>query len=704
MIEITHFSEDYKNVHFKSLFKGDLKIEVLIYKESDLLTSFNIDVTQMSEYWISINETLKDKKIVFLNRDTKKELLVKSDKKCVGLVEVWLGKIPDYFQYHVETIGTLSCVDFYFFTDDREYDFSKIKHENFHLNYIDDVEFLNRFNNISNVKIDKIASPKKIIDFKLAYFEMFSDYIGNYPYVGIYDIDTLFGDINQTILDSIGYYDFISVGDEVFHNRLSGPLMIVRNEPEFHNLMKTDRYYETLLWDEIYGYGEQELSTIAVNEYKTKLIYSMNTETNNGGKNTYNVRWGGGKLIVNDEEKLLYHFIRKNHTIFQKVGNQIFGRYDKMCVEDFYWVFGFTENYSKTIPYLMDSIDKYSNRKCVIYSINFDYNIPQKFLTSGQFIFKRIDIPEGKKDERGRDENIISCKPKLMLDVLNFLPNKNFIFIDSDVSLTVVADDIGRYFSKLKNYPLINSHTHDKIYLTNLVEGEEWSSTIDIIANKVGVEVCVFPRRKTNIMLFDKNSKWFFEEQIHLYETYKNSEPGIFAFHDEDSANLLLSKYKLHDCLHLCDIEECDDIDMNKFTDTNHPFHLTGLSEYLVLPTHQNDVVFFHGLKDECRFKSIEKIYGNTVLDCEEILVTYVGDTIFFEKNSFLKGKNILNEVDFKVYDLKGNLITELNNQLINNYWTFYLSDIHLNTKEIAVKINESENGRTIYRNVIKIK
>ena len=61
----------------------------------------------MSEYWVSINETLSDKKIVFLNRDTKKELPVKSDKKYVGLVEVWLGKIPDYFQYHVETIGSL---------------------------------------------------------------------------------------------------------------------------------------------------------------------------------------------------------------------------------------------------------------------------------------------------------------------------------------------------------------------------------------------------------------------------------------------------------------------------------------------------------------------------------------------------------------------------------------------------------------------
>ena len=106
----------------------------------------------------------------------------------IGLVEVWLGKIPDYFKYHIETIGSLSCVDFYFFTDDKEYDFSYIKHKNFQINYINQEEFLNRFNSVCKVKIDKITNPKKIIDFKLSYFEMFSDYIKDYPYVGVYDI------------------------------------------------------------------------------------------------------------------------------------------------------------------------------------------------------------------------------------------------------------------------------------------------------------------------------------------------------------------------------------------------------------------------------------------------------------------------------------------------------------------------------------
>jgi len=624
-------------------------------------------------------------------------------EKQIALIEIWLGKIPDYFKYHVETIGSVCCADFYFFTDDKEYDFSYINHSNFYVNYITEGEFLNRFNSTSNLNIDKIHHPKKIIDFKLSYFEMFSDYVGKYKYVGIYDIDTLFGGINKTLLECIDNYDFISVGDEVFHNRLSGPLIIMKNTKEFCDLMKTERYYETLLMDEIYGYGEQELSQIVTTNYKTKILYSMNTETNNGGKNTYNVCWSGGKLLVNGEEKLLYHFIKKNYTIFQKVGNQIFGSFNKNFIEDFYWVFGFTENYSQTIPFLMDSINKYSNRKCVIYSINFDYNIPNKFLTSEQFIFNRIDIEPGKKDSRGRDENIISCKPRLMLDVIDFLPNKKFIFIDSDVYMTVASDDISSYFSQLKNYPLINQHSHDKLYLCNIIDGEEWTSTVDILADATGIEICVFPRRKTNVMLFDYKSKWFFQEQLQMYDEYRDSRPGIFTLHDEDSANVILSKYKLTNSIHLCDIEESSNINISKFTDMNHPFHMTGISDFVKLPKHQNDVVCFHNLKNEEQYVRIENDYNNHVIDCEEILVYYKDNSVFFEKNSFLTTKHIDEHVDFIIKDLNGNIVNVLANQNLQQYWLFYISDIELTDKSYIIEIVKTNSRVKIYNNLLKI-
>jgi len=624
-------------------------------------------------------------------------------EKQIALIEVWLGKIPDYFKYHIETIGSMTCVDFYFFTNDKDYDFTYIKHPNFIGYYITEEGFLERFNNTANVKIDKISHPKKIIDFKLAYFDMFQDLIGEYPYVGIYDVDTMFGDINPLLLEYTKEYDFISVGDEVYHNRLSGPLLIMKNTEELRSLMRTDRYYETLKMDDIYGYGEQELSTIAMNNYKTKIIHSMNTEVNNGGKTTYNVCWSGGKLNVNGEEKMIYHFYRKGHTVFNKVGNQIYGRYDKKFVNDFYWVFGFTENYSDTVKYLMESIHNYSNRKCIIYTINFDYKLPDKFVTSEQFILRRINIEEGKKDHRGRDENIISCKPKLMIDVIEQHPDKKFIFIDSDIYLTVAADDISSYFQQLENYPLINSHIHDRLYLCGIREGENWTSTIDILADKVGVEVCVYPRRKTNVMLFDKKSKWFFEEQIKMYDEYMDTEVGIFTLHDEDSANVILSKYKLHNSIHLCDIEETNNIEMEKFTDLNHPFHMTGISEFVKLPKHRNDITVFHGLKEKERFEKIQRDYGRTVLDCEEILVYYQNETIFFEKNSFLSSKKIEEDVDFIIKSDDNRIIQTLSNQNILKYWMFYISNVYLSKGSYIIEIIETKTKNKIYNNLLII-
>jgi hypothetical protein len=625
-------------------------------------------------------------------------------EKQIALIEVWLGKIPEYFKYHVETIGSLTCVDFYFLTDDINYDFSYITHSNFKVGYITQQTFLDTYNNISDIKIDSISHPKKIIDFKLSYFDMFKNLIDGYPYVGIYDIDTMFGDINNLLIEYTKEYDFISVGDETYHNRLSGPLLIMKNTKELRGLMRTDRYYETLKMDDIYGYGEQELSVIAMNNYKTKIIHSMNTEVENGGKTTYDVCWSGGKLNVNDKEKMIYHFYRKQHTLFNKVGNQIFGRYNKKFLNDFCWVFGFTENYSDTVKYLMESVHNYSNRKCIIYTINFDYNLPTKFQTSEQFILRRIDIEEGKKDSRGRDENIISCKPKLMIDVINQFPDKKFVFIDSDTYLTVSADDISLYFKELENYPLINSHIHDRLYLTGIREGEDWTSTVDILANKVGIEVCVYPRRKTNVMLFDKNSKWFFEEQIQLYEDFKDTEVGIFTLHDEDSANVILSKYKLYNSLPLCDIEETNNIEITKFTDLNHPFHMTGISEFVKLPKHQNDVILFHGLKFKKRYEEIKKVYGNDVLDCEEILVYYENETIFFEKNSFLDTKKIDENVDFIVKNINGEVFEILTNQNLFHHFLFYISNIHLTDKTYIIEIVGTNSKIKYYNNLLEIK
>jgi hypothetical protein len=620
------------------------------------------------------------------------------EKNNILLIQLWLGKIPDYFWYHYETTKNLIGFNFILFTDQE----IELDSKNYTVinTTKEDIEL--KLSGKLNYEI-KIKNNRKTCDLKASFGDLFEEYINGYDYFGCYDIDTLFGDVYSSILPYLNKYDFITIGEETFHNRLSGPFLIMRNTKEIRTLYKKGDFIKCLSNNEVECYEEHTLSDLVKETHEIKIVSSMNCETNNGGKNTYDVHWKGGKLLIKGEEKILYHFYRKNHTIFQKVGNQIFGRFNKNFIEDFYWVFGFTENYSQTIPFLMDSINKYSNRKCVIYSINFDYNIPNKFLTSEQFIFKRIDIEPGKKDSRGRDENIISCKPKLMLDVIDFLPNKKFIFIDSDVYMTVASDDISSYFSQLENYPLINQHSHDKLYLCNIIDGEEWTSTVDILADATGIEICVFPRRKTNVMLFDYKSKWFFQEQLQMYDEYRDSRPGIFTLHDEDSANVILSKYKLTNSIHLCDIEESSNINISKFTDMNHPFHMTGISDFVKLPKHQNDVVCFHNLKNEEQYVRIENDYNNHVIDCEEILVYYKDNSVFFEKNSFLTTKHIDEHVDFIIKDLNDNIVNVLANQNLHQYWLFYISDIQLTNKSYIIEIVKTNSRVKIYNNLLKI-
>jgi hypothetical protein len=53
--------------------------------------------------------------------------------KKIVLIQVWLGPLPEYFQYHFKTIKDLNYIDFLFFTD-QKVDF---KSDNFKVHHID---------------------------------------------------------------------------------------------------------------------------------------------------------------------------------------------------------------------------------------------------------------------------------------------------------------------------------------------------------------------------------------------------------------------------------------------------------------------------------------------------------------------------------------------------------------------------------------
>jgi hypothetical protein len=162
-----------------------------------------------------------------------------------------------------------------------------------------------------------------------------------------------------------------------------------------------------------------------------------------------------------------------------------------------------------------------------------------------------------------------------------------------------------------------------------------------------------------------------------------------------------LTKYQLQKSLPLIDIENSYDIDISRFTDKNHPFNHTDISSYVILPKTKNDTLFFHGFKSDSEYDNIKKNYGNSVLECEEMCVTYKDNTIFFEKNSFLTSKIINENVDFIVRDLNGNIVEKLENQELFNYWVFYISNVFLDKKYYIIEIIKSSSKQKIYGNIL---
>lgn len=614
----------------------------------------------------------------------------------VCLIQVWFGPIPDYFWYHYETTKNIKGFDFLFFTDqDLVLDSVNYKVINTTKKIIEDL-----LSACLNKKVE-IKSNKKTCDLKASFGDIFKEFISGYDYYGVYDLDTLFGDIYNFTNEFLGEYDVITIADEVYHNRLSGPFLLFRNDERLRTEYRSEEYVRCFDNTEVDCFEEHYLNEKLKDKYKIKYIYSINCETQNGGKNSFNCYWRGGKVFINDEEKLLYHFYRKSLTNLSKVGNTIIARYDKVIIEDFYWVISFTQNYEKLFHNLLKSIKKYSNRKCIIYSINYDYTLPIYDFSNEQFIVRRIDIPEGDKDIRGRDNNIISSKPIINLDVINHFPNKKFVTIDSDIYFTTNSDDIVKFFDQLEHYPLINSHIHEVIYLSGINPDEEWTSPLKLLLDEMGVIDFVVPRRKTNVVIFDERSEWFFKEQMELYKKYKGTKHGILALHDEDTANAILSKYNLQKCLPLIDIEEVTDIDMEVFF--KYSYHMTPISDYVILPKTKNDVLFFHGIKSQEHYDSISQNYNRSTIDCEEIVINYTGQNLLFEKNSFLSTKKLPDKVDFKIYSQKNELIFSINEQLINHYFLFYMNNLFLPNGYYNIKILNSFDGTCIFRDVLKV-
>jgi hypothetical protein len=612
----------------------------------------------------------------------------------IAFIQTWLGPIPEYFKKHLITCSFQKNIDFFIFTDQVV---DNISYPNIFIHYITKENIEKKISKSFGENI-KLLNNKKSCDLKASFGDMYQEYVKDYEYIGCYDIDTLMGDLYTWLSPYLGEYDFISTGGTNFHNRLSGSFMVWKNQKNLNTFYKKFNFKKIMSNPDIYGLEEKEFSVEAFNSYKVKIILNSQNLEEDTGKVLYKAEWVGGKTYCNGVEIMFHHFYNKPQTKLSFRGNSIISEYKKVYAEDFYWVTHFTQNYEPLLQVLINSIEQFSNRKCILYTINYMSDLAYKL--SDQFIVRRLDVELGELNAKGKYDNVLSLKPSILSDVIDFIPESKFVYVDTDISLTINADSIIKYFDELQDFPLINSHTHDRIVVRNLIEGEEWSSSLNILADATGDSVHVFPRRKTNVIVFDKTCKWFFEEQINLFNTYKNTRPGIFALHDEDSANLLINRYNYRKCLPLVDIEEIPYVDMGIFH--NYKYGAHPVSDELVLPQHENDLIAFHGFKNPEFENQLKENYFRTVLFQDDFLIEYKNNSFWWTKNSFLGGKNFQPIVRFEILNNDQVLYT-LNHQDIFKYWRFFISDIYLNSGFYETRIIEESTNKIIYKNIIKV-
>jgi hypothetical protein len=134
----------------------------------------------------------------------------------------------------------------------------------------------------------------------------------------------------------------------------------------------------------------------------------------------------------------------------------------------------------------------------------------------------------------------------------------------------------------------------------------------------------------------------------------------------------------------------------------NYKYGAHPVSDELILPQHENDLIAFHGFKNPEFGNQLKENYFKTVLSQDDFIIEYKNNTFWWTKNSFLGDKNLQPIVRFEILSNNQVLYT-LNNQDIFKYWGFFINNLSLNLGYYETRIIEESTNKIIYKNIIKV-
>lgn len=148
--------------------------------------------------------------------------------KKIGFIVPYFGKLPDNFQIWLNSCAKNETVEWLIFTDDHS-EFETPP--NVTVYYWEYRELVNRFENHFDFQLS-LESAYKLTDFKVAYGEIFKEYLVDFDFWGYCDIDLIFGNIRKFITEEI-----LDNFDKILSR---GHLTLFRNSEYINTLYKSE--------------------------------------------------------------------------------------------------------------------------------------------------------------------------------------------------------------------------------------------------------------------------------------------------------------------------------------------------------------------------------------------------------------------------------------------------------------------------------
>lgn len=176
-------------------------------------------------------------------------------KYKICIINVYLGKLPNYFSLWLKSAGFNPNIDFLLFTDDS---ISGAVPQNVKIEKIQLSEIKQRVENELGFEV-VLPTPYKCCDYKSVYGLIFKDYLSDYDYWGHCDLDLIWGNLEECFEKN-----HLEEYDRFFY---LGHLSLYRNTNKVNNYFKLsgsrDSYFDVFTTERICGFDET-LGTVQI--------------------------------------------------------------------------------------------------------------------------------------------------------------------------------------------------------------------------------------------------------------------------------------------------------------------------------------------------------------------------------------------------------------------------------------------------------